>query len=405
MRMFNRKTGMFCTLLFCIFMTTGCENAPKRGQNDDLKEETKASSEQYVSVEEAKNQLHELEGKNMEGIYLPKHIWMPDIQKVSEVKLTPWYSKQREDLETAIKSMWSDYGKVDWASIKEKTFTRPDDADYYGSQKEDKKTGFLYSYGSEGFFSGDSLDDTELTCDSCVKGFDFEWGDAASEKDVYELEDGETSVPEAVSYTEALFNENLSGLEKGRFAYKVQHLYVIKNEDTGYYDFNMVIGRVYKGICIDTSSCFTFFSEGKSYDKTHGGIHMIAIMRHKNSIDLVNICTELLNIEKETEKEKIISPIWAVQQLNKEIAHGGGISFSDCGLVYLLVQDNRLAGENRQDVTQFVNETTYLRPVWLFMSAGSGTLFETMTQDSHGTSVVVDALDGTLYYYDGTGAY
>ena len=69
------------------------------------------------------------------------------------------------------------------------------------------------------------------------------------------------------------------------------------------------------------------------------------------------------------------------------------------------MQDNRLAGENRQDVTQNVNETTYLRPVWLFMSASSGTLFETMTQDSHGTSVVVDALDGTLYYYDGTGAY
>ena len=35
---------MFCTLLFCILMITGCENAPKHGQNDDLKEETKASS-------------------------------------------------------------------------------------------------------------------------------------------------------------------------------------------------------------------------------------------------------------------------------------------------------------------------------------------------------------------------
>ena len=34
----------------------------------------------------------------MEGIYLPKQIGMPDIQKVSEVKLTPWYTKQREKL-------------------------------------------------------------------------------------------------------------------------------------------------------------------------------------------------------------------------------------------------------------------------------------------------------------------
>ena len=69
-------------------------------------------------MEEAKNQLHEPEGKNMEGIYLPKQIGMPDIQKVSEVKLTPWYTKQRENLETAIKNMWIDYEKMDWASIK-----------------------------------------------------------------------------------------------------------------------------------------------------------------------------------------------------------------------------------------------------------------------------------------------
>ena len=404
MRMFNKKTGIYCTLLFCIFMMTSCENAPKRGKNTISKEETKASSEQYVSIEEAKSQLNELEGKSVEGVYLPKHIVMPDIQKISEVKLSPWYPEQKEDLEKVIKSTWSDYEKVDWASIKETTFSSKKDDTYYGRQKKDEETGFLYSYDSDGFFCGYSLNDTELTGDSCVKEFDFEWGDAASEEDVYRLEDGDILVSEAVSYTEDLFNENVSELEKSLFEYKVQHLYVMKNAETGYYDFNMVIGRIYNGVFIDTSSDFNL-SQGKSYDKTHCGTHMIAIMRHKNSLEYVNSCKELFAIETESEKEKIISPIWAARLINKEIAHIGGLSFSDCGLVYLLVQDNKLVKDNAQDAYQQVNETTYLRPVWLFMSAGSGTAFETMTKDTHGASVVVDALDGTLYYYEGTGGY
>lgn len=404
MKMFNKKIGIYCTLLFCIFMITSCENAPKHEQKDNLKEEMKVSSEQYVSIEEAKNQLHELEGKSIEGVYLPEHIFMPDIQKIFEVKLAPWYPKQKEDLEKIIKNMWNDYEKIDWSLIKEKTFSNKNDDTYYGSEKQDKKTGLLYSYDSDGFFSGDSLNDTEETGKSCVKEFDFEWGDTASEKDVYQLEDGNILVSEAISYTEDLFNENVSELEKGLFEYKVQHLYVMKNAETGCYDFNMVIGRIYKGIFIDTSSDFSL-SQGKSYNKVHCGTHMIAIMRHKNSLDYVNSCRELFNIETETEKEKIISPIWAVQLINKEIAHIDGLSFNDCGLVYLLVQDNKLVKDNVQDVYQQVNETTYLRPVWLFMSMGSGAAFETMTKDNHGISVVVDAVDGTLYYYESTGAY
>lgn len=404
MKMFNKKTGIFCTLLFCIFVMAGCENAPKREKNDDFKEGMTVSSEQYVSIEEAKNQLQKLEGKSIEGVYLPEHILMPDIQKISEVKLSSWYPKQKGDLEEILKNMWNDYGKVDWTQIKEKTFTNKNDNTYYGSEKQDEKTGFLYSYDSDGFFSGDSLNDTEMTGESCVKEFDFEWGDTTSEEDVYQLEDGDVLVSEAISYTEDLFNENVSELEKSLFKYKVQHLYVMKNAETGCYDFNMVIGRIYNGIFIDTSSDFSL-SQGKSYDKVHCGTHMIAIMRHKNSVDYVNSCRELFDIETEAEKEKIISPIWAVQLINKEIAHVDGLSFSDCGLVYLLVQDNQLIKDNVQDVYQQVNETTYLRPVWLFMSAGSGAAFETMTKDNHGISVVVDALDGTLYYYEGTGAY
>lgn len=35
----------------------------------------------------------------------------------------------------------------------------------------------------------------------------------------------------------------------------------------------------------------------------------------------------------------------------------------------------------------------------------SGSAFNTSTDDIHGASVIVDALDGTLYYYEETGGY
>lgn len=251
---------------------------------------------------------------------------------------------------------------------------------------------------------GDSLKDTELTCTDCVKDYNFEWGENLESEDKYLLEDGETMVKDAVSYTENLLNKNLSVLEKDAFHYKVQHLYVIKNPENDFYEYNIVVGRVYQNMIIDTCSDF-LVSQVKCYDKVHCGVHMVAVMRHKDSLDYVNVGNELLEIESETKTEKIISPVWATKKINEEIAHANGMDFSQCGLVYLLVQDNELAKDEKQDVFQSVNQTTYLRPVWLFATARGSSLYETMTSDGHGASVIVDALDGELYYYEGTGAY
>ena len=81
------------------------------------------------------------------------------------------------------------------------------------------------------------------------------------------------------------------------------------------------------------------------------------------------------------------------------------MSFQNCGLVYLLVQKNHEAKDNVQGVYQCVDDTTCLRPVWVFMTGASGSAFNTSTDDIHGASVIVDALDGTLYYYEETGGY
>ena len=100
--MFYRKIGIYGTLLFCIFMIIGCEKAPEREMQESSKQEIMASSSKYVSLEEAKSQVHALEGKIVDGVHLPEHISMPDVQKIFEVKLTPWYPNQKNDLKIVI---------------------------------------------------------------------------------------------------------------------------------------------------------------------------------------------------------------------------------------------------------------------------------------------------------------
>lgn len=363
------------------------------------------SSNKLVSVQEAKQQAVQLQGKNIDGLQFPEKIILPDVQEVSEAKLAPWYTKDDNELKKVIQSLWNDYNTVDWSRIKETSAYNYNIPNYYGKEKKEEKTGKIYSYSSMGFFCGNSLEDeSELSIDNCVKKIDFEWGDTVSEEDTYILKGGKVSVTEAITYTEDLFNKHMSVFEKGKFTYKVQHLYVMKVPEQEYYNYNMVIGRVYKGVMIDTCSDF-LLSDGKSYPYTHCGIQIMAIMRHAKSLDYVNTCYECLDIVSEETHKKIISPFWAVKKIDKDIAHLSGMSFQNCGLEYLLVQKNRKEKDNLQDVYQGADDTTCLRPVWVFMTKSLGSSFETTTDDVHGASVVVDALDGSLYYYEETGVY
>lgn len=102
--MFGKKINIASAVFLCILLLAGCENAPERMQSNDTDTEMDFSSEQYVLIGEAGDQLRKLEGKNIQGFYFPEQIGMPDIQKIAEVKLTPWHSEQKEDLEAALKN-------------------------------------------------------------------------------------------------------------------------------------------------------------------------------------------------------------------------------------------------------------------------------------------------------------
>ena len=407
MKRFHKKIGIICALLFCIYIMVGCEDAPTNKKQSTEQEESieeSLASEKYVSLSEAKEQIKKLEGQSIEGLHFPEVIQMPDVQSVSEIKLAPYQWNDEKDMIQAISSLWRDYNTVNWDTVKE-TVSKAKSSDYFAKVKTDKKTGYVYAYDTVGYFVGDSMNETELDISSCVAEYDFEWGDTASETDIYPMEDGEISVSDAVNYVENQLGKYLPPVEKNQFTYKIQHLYVLKNPDTGFHDYEMVIGRVYQGIALDTCSDFNL-PEGTYYEKIHCGAHMIAIMRHKGSLDSIVNGVESLNIETASEAESVISPFWAVKQINQEIAHVGGLSFGYCGLFYMLEQDNGSKKDKEQGVYGQVSEEipTSIRPMWVFMSKGDSAS-SNMTKDVHGASVLVDALDGSLWYYQSTTPY
>ncbi|MCD7708897.1 MAG: hypothetical protein LUI02_03385 [Clostridiales bacterium] len=402
-----RSSVLVLAVTFAVIGIAGCEQAPD--QESDNSTEVELTSEQYVTVAEAKEQARELAGGSLDGIYFPDYIALPEGDSVSTIKLTRWHAPEEDGdkIITALQGIWSGYDSVDWSSIEPSHFTQGTDPNYWGISKHDDATGLWFSYDSVGFFCGDALQGMgQLNCDACVKSYDFEWGDAMGEEDSWELMDGECPVAEAVEAVESRLNEYLSPLESDAFTYKVQHLYVMKNPDTGCYEYNMSVGRVHEGMAVDTSSSYEFLEAGQYYDVVHSGASFMAVMRHKGALDFFNIGTELLDIESEEEEESIVSPIWAAQQIKEEIAHANKMSFSDVGLVYVLEQDNPEAGNRAQGYFDYVGDTAHLRPVWAFLSAPmSSSLDVGFTQDSHGECVLVDAVTGELYHYDCTGVY
>ena len=96
MRVFHKNYLLYCILLILTLCITGCQKAPKRDK--DTTEKVDLSSDKLVPVQEAKRQTLKLQGINMDGLQFPKMIMFPDVQEISEIKLTPWYTQNDNDL-------------------------------------------------------------------------------------------------------------------------------------------------------------------------------------------------------------------------------------------------------------------------------------------------------------------
>lgn len=96
MRVFHKNYLIYCILLILTLCITGCQKAPKRDK--DTTDKVDLSSDKLVPVQEAKRQTLKLQGINMDGLQFPKMIMFPDVQEISEIKLTPWYTQNDNDL-------------------------------------------------------------------------------------------------------------------------------------------------------------------------------------------------------------------------------------------------------------------------------------------------------------------
>ena len=67
----------------------------------------------------------------------------------------------------------------------------------------------------------------------------------------------------------------------------------------------------------------------------------MATMCHKKTLDYVNTGFECFDIASTKAHKKIISPLWAVRKIKKEIAHIGGMSRPKLWIAYLLYNRGR----------------------------------------------------------------
>ncbi len=397
-----------CMVVLFTLLFGACEKAPEQKAFEEKEEQKKA--EKYVSFEEAKRQIKSFEEKSVRDFHFGKPVDISEMKDISVIKLKPYRDSSPKKLEETLAAVWDMYKNTDWDKAEVNESSREDNNRAY--TKTDRESGNFYSCDTTtGFFAGNtkSIWERELWLDSCVKQYDFR-KESISEnqkKDAWPVGGKDVTVGEAVAYTEERLNQNLAPLEKKEFQYKVQLLYVLQDEETKNCDFSMVIGRVYRGVSLATQSDFDNNEEGK-YPWRHCGSHILIIMRDGCEIDYFNVCDEVYGIASAQKQEKIISPEWAVEKMDREIAHIGGASCSFYGLVYLLTQ--KRGEEKTPDGFEYsyshVDENTYLRPYWIFASPAHWDFREGQEHDDGLEEItLIDAADGSLYYYQMTGGY
>ena len=383
----NKYIVFLSFILICIIFCVACENKP------DSKNEEKSTEmiievskeEQYVTLEKAKEEINDIKGKTVNGFILPDSFMSLDADSVSVLRLQAYdsddWDKVREvagDVCPFFKELNDENSKIKYV----------DNGGFYNSieiKSNDKRYEFAADNGGF-FFCSD--DETIGEDDGNIKEYyDLEW----EEKSI-----DDEKVSSAITDVENRLNKYLSEMEDNQFNYKVQHAFV---SETGF--IRMIIGWVYNDTPMDVCSNFSV-NYDKGYKVNVSGKYIIAYYKN-DEIVYFNTGLDLLDIENEETYEKVISPKYALQLMKEEIANEGNkMGFSQVGLVYMLTQE----GETKNGVDVPYNDTE-IRPYWMFSTELSSSALETDSgvRYIHGNTILVDAIDGKVYYYDISGSF
>lgn len=385
------KQKIIIVLLLC-FLLQSCAEAPKKESPDNGLKEWR-EEDIYVSPDEAKRQLSEIEANGYAGLTLSSHFNMSDFSEIgvytfSGVKSdNPTYSKDW------LMELWSGADSFFASELREEKYCFDDGTCYgvaYFSENE------ACSFEWEGFMYGEGLiidGEPEL-----VKAYDFLWGDEAGE-DEYELSDGTMKIKDAVSFVEEKLNSCSMKETEGVGQYKVQHLYVLKTDGNDFCDYKMKVGRILENVPMDTAGRYYCFDNATKYHVE--GSELDVVMRKCSSIDEISNENGVFVFDKIESHDKLISPKYAMDKIKNEITLVGIDSFEQHGLVYLrLLLNDEYIDENGNKPTEeeMLSVPIYVRPYWMFMNKNESQ--NCGNWDAHRDICLVDAIDGTVYYYD-----
>ena len=386
------------------------ESAESVEQIDDKEEEP----EKYVDIAAAKEQIKELAGNDYLGFIVPSNMILPENNEVFDMELAGYYCTDGEFYYNATKGIcpFIEEVKPETAdNVIDRTYDNVINSGNKMWQYFVQKGNIWYGWMSIGSIGASRYDN--ITFSDIIKQYDFLWGDKVEREETYELDGKQVSLLEMSEFTEKVVNEYFAPTENNEFEYKVQHAAVSINSETGRNNFVFSMGRIYKGIPMDTCSNFNKYQA--DYEKNNSGRYILAVMDRENELAYFNAPNCNLKIKESVKKETVISPKYALYLMNKEIAHAGRMGFAKGGLLYLETQEvyksyHLSEGMIKSEIVGEVNDgvcKTEMHPFWAFYQESREKGFNTNSgiRDSHGISILVDAIDGSVYYYPNTGVY
>jgi hypothetical protein len=394
----RKEINILCLISCILVFLSGCESAPTLSENAKERD-TLTKSEKYVSIDEAKKEIATVAGKKIDGFEFPQYTNINDIENIYEMKLGTYCTDDINDVKNTACALWSGYNDIDWTKVETREYPNPSFPNYQAYAQIDNQNNYAYSYDNYGFFMGSSLEEDSPDMRYAKTAYDIQTMEHPEEiyDDEYKLKDGSITVKKAIDFVESEINKK-NKLEKN-ITYKVQKIFIIKSND-GYDQISMIVGKVIDNVDIVTQSDFYFTSSNRYNKKAHIGEFILVVMTNNNEISYVNTGVPSLNITKSEKRDKIISPYWAISEMNEKIAHIGGMTFSVCDLVYIVTQDNKEKEQGHVEL-HVPDESLCIRPYWLFAYYERDSSYINV----FGESILVDALDGEVYYYEATSSY
>lgn len=357
----------------------------------------------YSTLKEEKEKVASLAGKNIYGFNLPARISMPDADDLCLFEVSCSYGHSYDEMLECIKGMWDDYETANELELQCNDFDYTELPKYKVRVWFDEDRKYIFTCSTSGSIVCNSIDDSWQSYTSTTKKYDILWGDQISDDEGYSLLGGYMSVNDAIKMVEDKFNTFYSVIEQNVFTYKVQQLSVATNSVTGTPDYYMILGREYNGLPIDT--CMMYYDlSGIRNEKVLFGESILVIVHEKGKISCVDTYFDARIMYKGESIDKIVSFDSALELAKKEIATIGLENIEQAGLCYYHIEDAVYDDEGiliTGSVGKDENKRTGLRPYWVFAQEKKTDNFQ-ITPNGHGTTILVDALDGTVYYFETT---